>query len=327
MDEQYTIHDYQTVEEQHMHTVPFINKVIDNGRAADMILVTEALQEKELIRVAERIADMKDVRVILLAGPSSSGKTSTSKRLCIQLMACRKHPVALSMDNWFVPRTQTPLDEDGNPDFESVYSLDLKLFNENLTDLAAGKEIDLPTYNFVTGEREYNGEKLRLKPDMLLVIEGIHALNPIVSEQISPEKKFKIYAAPMSPISLDGEHWIPTTVNRLLRRISRDYQTRGRSAQATIACWDAVRRGEEKWIIPFKGEADALIDTSMLYELAALRKKAEPVLKKVPHDAPEYETVGKLLKFIQCFKPIDIKQIPRSSLLREFVGGSIFDVS
>lgn len=327
MNEQYTIHDYQTVEEQHMHTVAFINKVITNGRAADMILVTEAIQEKELARVAERITSNPNVKVVLLAGPSSSGKTSTSKRLCIQLMACRKHPVALSMDNWYINRVDTPLDEEGKPDFESVYSIDLKQFNQDLTDLAAGKEIALPTYNFVKGEREYNGERLRLTPDMLLVIEGIHALNPMVSEQIASENKFKIYAAPMSPISFDGEHWIPTTVNRLLRRISRDYQTRGRSAQATIEGWASVRRGEEKWIEPFKAEADALIDTSMLYELAALRKKAVPVLKKVPKDVPEYEIVEKLLKFLQCFESIDIKQIPHTSLMREFIGGSIFDVS
>lgn len=329
MDEQffYTIHDYQTVEEQHMHTVSFINKVITRGRAADMILVTEAIQEKELGHIAERIASQPKVRVVLLAGPSSSGKTSTSKRLCIQLMACRKHPVALSMDNWYINRVNTPLDEEGKPDYESVYSIDLEQFNKDITALAAGEEIDLPTYNFVKGEREYNGEKLHLTSDMILVIEGIHALNPLVSEQIAPEKKFKIFAAPMSPISLDGEHWIPTTVNRLLRRISRDYQTRGRSAQVTIEGWDSVRRGEEKWILPFKSEADALIDTSMLYELAALRKKAVPVLKKVPKNVPEYATVEKLLKFLQCFEPIDIKQIPRTSLMREFIGGSIFDVS
>lgn len=327
MFEQYTIHDYKSIEEQHMHTVPFINKVIKRGQAADMILVTEALQEKELARVAERIAADKNIKVVLLAGPSSSGKTSTSKRLCIQLMTCRQHPVALSMDNWYINRVNTPLDEFGKPDFESVYSIDLKQFNDDLAHLIAGDEVALPTYNFVLGEREYRGETLRLTPGMIVVIEGIHALNPIVSEQIAAENKFKIYAAPMSPISLDGEHWIPTTVNRLLRRISRDYQTRGRSAQATIEGWDSVRRGEEKWITPFKEEADALIDTSMLYELAALRKKAIPVLKKVPKEAAEYEIVEKLLKFLLCFEPIDINQIPRSSLMREFIGGSIFDVS
>jgi len=231
------------------------------------------------------------------------------------------------MDNWYINRVNTPLDEDGKPDFETVYAVDLKQFNEDISNLIEGKEVPLPTYNFKTGEREYRGEALRLKPDMILVIEGIHALNPIVSEQIDPKNKFKIFAAPMSPISLDGEHWVPTTVNRLLRRISRDFQTRGKSAQETIAGWESVRRGEEKWITPFKPEADALIDTSMLYELAALRKKAVPVLLKVPKDAPEYPIVEKLIKFLRLFQPIDLSQIPRSSLLREFVGGSIFDVS
>lgn len=326
MDAFYTIHDYPTIEEKHMHTIPFINKVIENGRASDMILVTEAIQEKCLSKIAEDIASRENVRVVLLAGPSSSGKTSTSKRLCIQLMACRKHPVALSMDNWFVNRTDTPVDENGKPDFESIYSMDLKQFNEDLQGLIDGKEVKLPTYNFTKGEREYNGETLTLTDDMILVIEGIHALNPLLTEQIPAENKFKIFAAPMSPISLDGEHWIPTTANRLLRRISRDFQTRGKSAQQTIAGWESVLKGEEKWIIPFKEEADALFDSSMLYELAALRPKAEKVLKKVPKDAPEHEIASKLVKFLECFKPINADQIPRNSLMREFIGGSFFDV-
>lgn len=310
-----------------MHTIPFINKVIKDGRASDMILVTEAIQEKRLARIAEDIASRQSVRIVLLAGPSSSGKTSTSKRLCIQLMACRKHPVALSMDNWFVNRTDTPVDENGNPDFESIYSMDLKQFNEDLQGLIDGKEVALPTYNFTKGEREYNGEKLTLTKDMILVIEGIHALNPLLTKQIPAENKFKIFAAPMSPISLDGEHWIPTSTNRLLRRISRDFQTRGKTAQQTIASWDSVRRGEEKWILPFKDEADALFDSSMLYELAALRPKAEKVLKKVPKNAPEHEIADKLLRFLECFNPIQADQIPRNSLLREFIGGSFFDVT
>ncbi len=323
--ERYTIHDYATIEERRMHTMPFINKMIEKGLAAEMILVTEAMQEKRLAAIAETIAadDMK--KVVLLAGPSSSGKTSTSKRLCIQLMTCHKHPVALSMDNWYVNRADTPLDENGKPDYETIYSVDLALFNHDLAELIAGKEIELPTYNFVTGKREYNGERLRLDKDMILVIEGIHALNPMVSEQIPQENKYKIYAAPMSPISLDGEKWVPTTVNRLLRRISRDFQTRGRSPQQTIAEWPSVRRGEDKWIIPFMKDADTVFDTSMLYELAALRQKAEPMLLAVPHDAEEYDIVERLIWFLRCFTPIDINQIPITSLLREFVGGSIFD--
>ena len=259
--EVYTLHDYKTIEEVQMHTVPFINKMIDSGNADDMILVTEAIQEKQLARIAEEIAAKPNIRMVLIAGPSSSGKTSTSKRLCIQLMACQKHPVALSTDNWFLERKNTPRDEKGNLDYETIYAMDLDLFNKDLNNLIEGKEVALPTYNFKTGEREYIGEKLCLSPDMILVIEGIHALNPILTSQIEADKKYKIFAAPMSPISLDGVHWIPTTANRLLRRISRDYQTRGKSAQQTIAGWGSVRKGEKKWILPFKKEADAAAST------------------------------------------------------------------
>ena len=320
------VHDYKSIEEAHMHTVSFINKIIDEKHTDDMILVTEAIQEKNLARIAEDIASRKDVRMVLLAGPSSSGKTSTSKRLCIQLMACRKHPVALSTDNWFVERKDTPRDKNGNLDFETIYAMDLKLFNSDLQRLVDGEEVALPTFNFATGQREYHGDTLKLSPDMILVIEGIHALNPMLTEQIPADRKYKVFAAPMSPISLDGQHWIPTTANRLLRRISRDYQTRDKSAQQTIAGWGSVRRGEKKWILPYKKEADAVFDTSMLYELAALRPKAEKVLEKVPADSQEYRIAEKLLQFLRCIKPIWSSQIPRTSLMREFIGGSIFDV-
>ncbi len=326
MDNSYTLHDYKTIEERTIHTVPFINKVIEEGYSADMILVSEALQERRLMKIAEEIASRKSTKIVLLAGPSSSGKTSTSKRLCIQLLASRRHPVALSTDNWFVDRSRTPRDKHGNYDFESIYAMDLEQFNKDLQGLIDGDEVELPTYNFATGEREYTGERLRLTPDMILVIEGIHALNPMLTSQIAAESKYKIFAAPMSPLSLDGEHWIPTTANRLLRRISRDYQTRGKSAQETIAGWGSVRRGEKKWILPFKDEADAVFDTSMTYELPALRQKAEMVLGKVPEDAREYRIAKKLMGFLKNFKPIGASQIPRSSLMREFIGGSIFDV-
>lgn len=327
MENLYTLHDYATIEEKKIHTVSYINDAIQEGHASDMILVTEALQEKQLIRIAEDIASRDSVRMVLLAGPSSSGKTSTSRRLCIQLMACGKHPVALSTDNWFVEHKDTPRDRNGNLDFESIYAMDLDLFNKDLQNLIDGNEVELPTFNFTTGLREYDGEKLHLTSDMILVIEGIHALNPMLTQQIPSERKYKIFAAPMSPISLDGIHWIPTTANRLLRRISRDYQTRGKSAQQTIAGWGSVRRGEKKWILPFRDEADAIFDTSMLYELAALRPKAEKVLEKVPVDAREYRIAEKLLRFLRCFKPIWGGQIPRTSLMREFIGGSIFDVT
>lgn len=326
MEQNYTMHDFCSADDREKQTIPYINETIEEGHAEDLILVGEALQEKQLARIAEEIAARPMVKVVLLAGPSSSGKTSTSKRLCIQLMACKKHPVALSMDNWFVNRADTPLDKYGKPDFESIYSMDLKQFNADLQGLIAGEEVALPTYNFTIGEREYRGEKLRLTEEMILVIEGIHALNPLLTDQIEATSKYKIYAAPLTPISMDGEHWIPTSANRLLRRISRDFQTRNQSAQQTIAGWDSVRRGEEQWILPFRKEADVVVDTSMLYELAAIKPKAEKVLRMVPEDCTEYETAQKLLHFLGCFVAIDSEDIPRTSLLREFIGGSIFDV-
>lgn len=326
MEQTYTMHDFCTADEREKQTIPYINETIEDGHAEDLILVSEALQEKQLAHIAEEIASRDRIRIVLLAGPSSSGKTSTSKRLCIQLMACKKHPVALSMDNWFVNRADTPLDKYGKPDFESIYSMDLKQFNNDLQGLLDGEEVALPTYNFTIGEREYRGEKLKLTDDMILVIEGIHALNPLLTNQIDPATKYKIYAAPLTPISMDGEHWIPTSANRLLRRISRDFQTRGQSAQQTIAGWDSVRRGEEQWILPFQKEADVVVDTSMLYELAAIKPKAEQVLRMVPEDCPEYATAQKLLMFLGCFTAIESDSIPRTSLLREFIGGSIFDV-
>ncbi len=326
MDSRYTLHNYKTLEERRMHTVEYINKAIREGFSADMILVAEALQEKQLINIAEDIARHEKAKIVLLAGPSSSGKTSSSHRLCIQLMTLHRHPVALSTDNWYVNRDVVPRDEQGEYDFETIYAMDLKQFNSDLTALLEGQEIELPTYNFARGEREYHGEKLRLMPDMLLVIEGIHALNPMLTEHIPNENKYKIFAAPMSPISLDGVHWIPTTTNRLLRRISRDYQTRGKTAQETIASWGSVRRGEKKWIMPFRNEADKVFDTSMHYELAALRTKAEKVLKEVPTTAREYRMAQKLLGFLSAFEPIAVEQIPCTSLLREFIGDSIFNV-
>lgn len=321
-----TIHEYIQINDRSKQTIPYLNEMIEEGHVSDLILVTEAQQERQLAHIADDIAARENLKVILIAGPSSSGKTSTSKRLCIQLMACHKHPVALSLDNWFLDRDQTPLDENGKLDFESLYALDLAQFNEDLQNLIDGKEVALPTYNFHTGAREYHGEKLTMTQEMLLVIEGIHALNPLLTEQISAESKFKIFAAPMTPISTDGEHWIPTSATRLIRRITRDYQTRGLSAQRTIELWDSVRRGEEKWIMPFQKEADAVFDSSIIYELAALKPKAEEVLRQVPSDAEEYDMVITLLGFLSRFNPIESTDIPRNSLLREFIGGSFFDV-
>ncbi len=326
MDQRYTLHNYATPVERHLHTVEFINRAIVGGYSSDMILISEALQERQLISIADTIASRREVKVVLLAGPSSSGKTSSSHRLCIQLIASKRHPVALSTDNWYVNIENMPRDEQGEYDFETLYAMDLDQFDADLSALLAGEEVALPTYNFVEGKREYRGERLQLTDDMLLVVEGIHALNPLLTAHIAAEKKFKLFVAPMSPISLDGEHWIPTTMNRLLRRISRDCQTRGRSAQETIAGWGSVRRGEKKWILPFMKEADAVFDTSMNYELAALRPKAEAVLRAVPRSVREYRVAERLLSCLAAFEPIDEEQIPRASLLREFIGNSIFNV-
>lgn len=326
MNEAYTLHDYCTITQKELQTIPYINEIIERGHAAELILVNEALQERQIAKIADEIAQRPEVKIVLIAGPSSSGKTSTSKRLCIQLLASRRHPVALSTDNWFVNRDQTPLDENGKKDYESIHSMDLDQFNTDLNDLIAGKTVELPSYNFTRGEREYRGEMLTLTPDMLLVIEGIHALNPMLTAMVDNAAKFRVYAAPMTPVSMDGEHWIPTSVNRLLRRISRDFQTRGQSAQQTIAGWESVREGEKKWIEPFMNEADAVFDTSMLYELAALKNKAIEILSDVPEDSNEYSTVRLLLEFLSWITPLDIDKIPSTSLLREFIGGSLFDV-
>jgi len=306
--------------------VDTLNTIIESGHIGDLIRVTEALQEKQLSRIAEDIASRPDVRVVLLAGPSSSGKTSTSKRLAVQLMTCMKLPVALSMDNWFVNRDKTPLDEFGEKDFESIYSVDLPQFNKDLKDLIAGKEIKLPTYNFHKGEREYNGETMKINEDAILIIEGIHALNPMLTEELPEEFKYRIFAAPIREIAIAEKEYISANENRLIRRLTRDSQTRNRTAQQTIANWPSVRRGEEKWILPFRCYADAIFDTSMIYELAAIKDKAIPLLKEVSKDCEEYELAQHLLGYLEKFIAITDEEIPRTSLLREFIGGSIFDV-
>lgn len=313
-------------DDKRLRQIDYINQLITDGQASDLILMTECRQERNLAQIADALSADPDKKVILIAGPSSSGKTSTSKRLRIQLMACDKTPVTLSMDNWFVNRVNTPKDEDGNLDFESIYAMDIKQFNQDICDLISGKEVKLPTYNFKAGEREYLGDTLTLKSDMILIIEGIHALNPLMTESIPAEAKFKLFAAPMTSVTADGIDLIPTSQTRLVRRICRDYATRGKSAQATIAQWGSVRRGEEKWILPFLREADTIFDTSIYYELAALKTVANRVLGEVPKDCPEREVADELLKYVGCFRTIGHKEIPHNSLLREFIGGSVFDV-
>ena len=306
--------------------VKTLNAIIESGHIGDFIRYTEALQEKQLARIAEDIASRPSVRVVLLAGPSSSGKTSTSKRLAVQLMTCMKLPVALSMDNWFVDREETPLDEFGEKDFESIHALDLHLFNSDIKKLISGKEIKLPKFNFHTGKKEYNGETMRLNNDAILIIEGIHALNPMLTEELDEDSKYRIFAAPIRPIGITDSEHISNDESRLIRRVSRDSQTRNRTAQETIKNWPSVRRGEEKWILPFRCYADAIFDTSMFYELAAIKDKAFPLLEAVPEDSEEYEIAHRLLGYLEKIIAIADDDIPRTSLLREFIGGSIFDV-
>lgn len=312
--------------EESKRRVAYINEMIESGHAAQLVAEGENYHAEQLARIARYICSRAGVRVVLIAGPSSSGKTSTSHRLCLELLAQGRQPVALSLDNWYVDGSLTPRKEDGSKDYESIYALDIQQLEEDLKALIAGKEIALPTFNFAEEKREYQGETLRLEPESILVIEGIHALNPILTEHIDADCKYKIYAAPMSPVSLDGERWIPTYVHRLLRRMSRDLRTRGKSPQMTIATWPSVREGEEKWIEPFRNEADAEFDTSMLYELPAIRYTVETALQTVPAVAEEYKVAEQLLYYLSFFEGLQASFIPRTSILREFIGGSQFNV-
>ncbi len=305
-------------------TVGEFNKACAMGHTNQLINVSEALQEKRISRIADRIAQNPDIKVVLIAGPSSSGKTTFSKRLSVQLMAAGKWPEALSLDDYFVHRTETPLDEKGEYDYESLYALNIPLLNEQINALLAGEEVELPRYNFQTGMREMSGRKLRLKPNTLLILEGIHALNPALTEAIDAKHKFKIYASALTTILLDNHNYIPTSDNRLLRRIVRDYKYRGYSAEDTIRRWPSVRAGENKWIFPFQEQADEMVNTALLFELAALRTQAIPVLEEVPESAPEYSEAYRLRKFLSYIKPIPLDGLPPTSLLREFVGGSTF---
>ena len=305
--------------------VAYINEMIESGHAAQLVAEGEAYHTEQLVRIAQEICSSQ-ARVILIAGPSSSGKTSTSHKLCLELLAQGKRPVALSLDNWYLNSELIPFLPNGKKDYESVYALDIKQLEEDLNALIAGQEIDLPTFNFAAEKREYPGEKLRMEDDAVLVVEGIHALNPILTQHLSDGQKYKIYAAPMSPVSLNGETWIPTYIHRLLRRMSRDLRTRGKSPLMTIAGWPSVREGEAKWIEPFQQEADAQFDTSMTYELPAIRNTVETALQTVPASAPEYQIAEQLLYYLSFFERLEASYIPRTSILREFIGGSQFNV-
>ena len=311
---------------ENQRRVAYINEMIESGHAKELVADGEKYHTEQLSAIARDICSRAGVRVVLIAGPSSSGKTSTSHKLCLELLTQGKQPVALSLDNWYVNGELTPRDKNGKKDYESVYAIDLKQLEEDLKALIAGKEIALPTFNFAEERREYQGDTLQLEDDTIMVIEGIHALNPILTEHIDAACKYKVYAAPMSPVSLDGENWIPTYVHRLLRRMSRDLRTRGKSPQMTIASWQSVREGEEKWIEPFRSEADAQFDTSMIYELPAIRYTVETALQTVPAVAEEYKVAERLLYYLSFFEGLEASYIPRTSILREFIGGSQFNV-
>ena len=309
-------------------TVGDLNVACNEGHATDLINVSEALQEKKIAQIADEIThrdqDGKRVKLVLISGPSSSGKTTFSKRLSIQLMTNGLKPYPISLDDYFVNRNDTPLDENGKHDFESLYAVDLPFFEEQLSTLLNGGEVELPRYNFTTGKREMSGKKLRIDEHMILIIEGIHALNPALTPHIPNENKYKVYVSALTTILLDNHNYIPTTDNRLLRRIIRDYKSRNYSAEETIARWPSVRAGEEKWIFPYQENADAMFNSALLFELAVLKDYVEPVLRKVPNRCPEYSEAHRLLRFLNYFVSVQDKELPPTSLLREFLGGSSF---
>ena len=307
-----------------IRTVGDFNQAIDAGHATDIINISEALQEKKLAKIAEEIASREGVKLVLLAGPSSSGKTTSCKRLSIQLAVNGLKPLQISLDDYFVDRDKTPKDENGEFDFESIYALNLDLLNEQFNALFRGEEVELPKYDFPSGKSVKSGKKLKLEPNNVLVVEGIHALNPELTAHVPEEQIFRVYASALTTILLDNHNYIPTTDNRLLRRIIRDYKYRGVSAQETIRRWPSVRAGENRWIFPFQENADAMLNTAMLYELSVLKMQAEPLLQQVPENCEEFAEAYRLLKFLKYFKGIPYNNLPPTSLLREFLGGSSF---
>ncbi|MBR5814320.1 MAG: nucleoside kinase [Bacteroidaceae bacterium] len=306
-----------------VETIGDFNKGVRAGFGVDLVNVSEVLQERRLSQIADMIHE-RGSRVVLIAGPSSSGKTTFSKRLSVQLLACGLTPYAISLDDYFVNRTLTPRKPDGDYDFESIHSIDLPFFNESLTRMLSGEEVDLPTYNFKKGEREFNGNRLKLTPQMVLVIEGTHALNPMLTEQVRDSEKFRIYVSALTSIKLDFHNYISTSDNRLLRRIIRDAKYRGYPAQETIMRWPDVRKGEEEWIFPYQENADVMFNSSLFYELAVFKAQAEPMLRAVPENVPEYSEAQRLLRFLDYIVPLQDTEMPPTSLAREFLGGSSF---
>ena len=311
---------------QNIETVGALNDKITNGDIQDMILVQEAMQEKKIAEIAEQIANRANVKFVLIAGPSSSGKTTFSHRLSIQLRANGLVPHPIAVDNYFVEREKTPKDKDGNYNFECLEAIDVELFNRDMLDLLDGKEVALPTFNFKTGKREYTGVTKKLGAQDVLVIEGIHCLNDTLTYRLSKENKFKIYISALTQLNIDEHNRIPTTDGRLIRRIVRDARTRGASAKRTIAMWPSVRRGEEENIFPYQEDADVMFNSALIYELAVLKLYAEPILFSVEKDCPEYVEAKRLLKFLDYFIGVGSENIPANSLLREFVGGGCFQI-
>lgn len=305
-------------------TVGDFNEAVRSGQTTGLINVSEALQEKKIASIAEQIAHRQGTRVVLIAGPSSSGKTTFCKRLSIQLVTCGIKPIQISLDDYFVDRHLTPKDENGEYDYESVHALNIPLLNEQIQQLFEGKTIELPKYNFQTGKSEKSGKRLQLDDNQVLVLEGIHALNPELTAQIPQEQKFHIYISALTTILLDDHNYIRTTDNRLLRRIIRDYKYRGVNAQETIHRWPSVRAGENKWIFPYQENADVMFNTAMLFELAVIKQQAEPLLDLVPENCPEYAEAYRLRTFLEYIQPIPNRALPPTSLLREFLGGSSF---
>ena len=307
-----------------MSTIGDLNEFIDKGFSPQLIQISEALQEKKISKIADEIANRKGIKLVLIAGPSSSGKTTTCKRLSVQLAVNGIKPVPISLDDYFLDRDKTPRDESGDYDFESLHALNLPLLREQMNALFRGEEVELPRYDFPSGKNVKSGRKLTLHEGEVMVVEGIHALNPELMEGVPQEQIYRVYASALTTLLLDNHNYIPTTDNRLLRRIIRDHKYRGVSAQETIRRWPSVRRGENKWIFPYQENADAMFNSAMLFELAVIKSQAEPLLERVPENCIEYAEAYRLRKFLKYIRPIPEDQIPPTSLLREFLGGSSF---
>ena len=309
-----------------------VNKAIKRGYASELIQVSEALQEKKIVQIAEEIErrfhrEENPIRLVLITGPSSSGKTTFCKRLSVQLLACGLRPVSFSTDDYFVNRVDTPKLPNGDYDFDNIETVEYALLEDHLLRLMQGEKVEIPEYNFVTGKREYNGKKIKLSGDTVLIIEGIHALNPLLTKNIPDALKYKIYISALTSISLDDHNWIPTRDNRLLRRIIRDYNKGAFTAQQTISQWKNVCQAEDQWIFPYQETADVMFNSALNIEFAVLRTHAEIILASVPRNCPEYAEAHRLLKFIHYFIPISDQEIPPTSIMREFVGGSSFKES